>query len=143
MFEKFKNKFLEWMIENLEKKADGQFPICPYAMSARLNNKIKFVDSRDMFKDTTLEDYEIIVYWLGDVIDEEFYKDLIVNLNQQMPNYIYFLSTPSTGYFTKNFTNCIFMQEKQDILNKRNILKKIGYYSNWPEDYYKQITQIL
>jgi hypothetical protein len=129
------------MTDYIERKIDSKFPVCPYAKNARLSSKIKFVDSREKFTDVPLDNFEIIVHWIGESFDKQYYDSLLKSLNKKNKNKLYFLSTTESGYFVKNFTNCVFVQDKNDILDKRNILHKLDYYENWPKEYYKEITE--
>ena len=56
------------------------------------------------------------------------------------PDLLYFTSTRESGHFVKNFTDCVFIQLKGDIMEKRKYLKNTKYYDSWPADYYKLIT---
>lgn len=143
-FEEFTNNFLVWTIEKIEaKKIDG-FPVCPFAKRARLGNQIQFLDGRtDVL--SSLEDfddkkYEIGVCWLGDDVDTALVKPILDQLSEKNPELLYFISTPTSGFFAQNFTNCVFIQLKADIIEKRQALHKTSYYNSWPLDYYNEIT---
>jgi hypothetical protein len=57
------------------------------------------------------------------------------------PDLLYFTSTRDSGHFVKNFTDCVFIQLRGDIMKKRNYLKdNTTYYDNWPDAYYTLIT---
>ena len=145
-FNNFKLEFLNWMTENIEpKQKDVGFSICPYAKKARLQNKIQFIDCSDGDLNKILnfnqKEYDICIVWL---------KDNIKNVNKNLkyfenknPDLLYMLSTKHSGNFVKNFTNCIFIQNKKDIENKRNYLMSLGYYKNWPSSYYEKIINNL
>jgi len=62
-------------------------------------------------------------------------------LSVKNDNLLYFTSTRTSGHFVKNFTDCVFVQRKDDLLEKRTHLKdNTTYYDSWPIDYYKLIT---
>lgn len=142
-FDDFCAKFLEWTEKEIEaKKLDG-FPICPFARKARLQDKIQFLDcttSVQNLRDFDKEKYEIGIAWVDSddqlVTAQEYAKFL----EQMNPDLLYFTSTPHSGEFAKNFTNCIFVQLKQDILDKREYLKTTKYYDSWTPEYFKAIT---
>ena len=142
-FEEFCNSFLKWTEEVIEaKKADG-FPICPFARKARLQNKIQFIDTRSNLNQLRLFDdqvYEIGIAWLGDDIDMDTVEQSIELYRQDNPDLLYFTSSTESGLFAKNFTNCIFIQKRDDIMEKREYLHTTKYYDNWPVWYYKLIT---
>jgi len=136
-FEEFKIKFIEWAISEVEPK------ICPFAKKARLQDKIQFIDCPRGIYGEFLEfnpnRYDIGIAWLGDFTAG--IEDELADLRKHNPDLFYFLSTTDSGYFTKNFTNCVFIQKKDDILEKRDWLKTIGYYENWPDWYYNDICK--
>lgn len=144
-FDDFINKFLQWTEQTIEKPRsdlDNQ-PICPFARKARLQKKIQFIDARDsleQIKTFDKEKFEIGIVWLGDQDNmepvEKFCKDHM-NTN---PDLLLFTSTRGSGHFAKNFTDCVFVQLRKDILSKREFLKTTDYYDNWPDEYYKLIT---
>jgi hypothetical protein len=86
----------------------------------------------------------IAICWLG---DEPIYTQKYINqkLNEfnsdpAHKNLLFFLSNTESGAFAKNFTNCIFVQIKSDIMSRREYLKTTNYYDTWPDEYYKYIT---
>lgn len=143
----FSNKFLEWTEKEIEaKKLDG-FPVCPYARRARLQNKIQFIDSRvqetllDSFLSFDKDQFEIGIAWLGDQDDEymSMVSSILADLSEKNPDLLYFTSTRTSGHFTKNISDCVFIQLKGDILDKREYLHTTKYYDSWPRDYYHSI----
>ena len=141
-FEEFRQAFLKWSEEIIEAKKFDGFPICPYARHARLNDAIQFIDARDNISELTKfnkERYEIGIAWLGDtnIKSAEKFCAYLSELNNDL---LYFTSTPASGYFAKNFTNCVFIQLKGDIMEKRAQLQNTKYYESWPAEYYKAIT---
>ena len=140
-FTEFKDQFLKWTEEVIEaKKLDG-FPICPFARKARLQNKIQFINATTEFLDQIesfdKEQYEIGIAWLGDSVNMKVVEYELDYLRHKHPDLLYFTSTTESGYFAKNFTNCVFIQLHDDIMEKRKYLHKSGYYDSWPEWYYK------
>lgn len=141
-FDEFQKKFLEWTENEIEaKKIDG-FPICPFARKARLQNKIQFIDARDNQMDTyetfDKEHYEIGIAWV-DGCDMSEVEDMCDQLTKKHTDLLYFTSTTTSGHFAKNFTNCVFIQLRGDINEKRKYLHTTKYYDSWPEAYYKSI----
>ena len=144
-FQEFQNKFLEWTETEIEsKKLDG-FPICPFARKARLQNKIQFIDARDNQSDTyetfDKDQYEIGIAWV-DGCDMEQVESVIEQQMQKHEDLLYFTSTTTSGHFAKNFTNCVFIQLRDDLTEKRKYLHTTKYYDSWPIDYYKLITSV-
>ena len=144
-FQEFQNKFLEWTETEIEaKKLDG-FPICPFARKARLQNKIQFIDARDNQSDTyetfDKDQYEIGIAWV-DGCDMDEVESVIEQQMQKHEDLLYFTSTTTSGHFAKNFTNCVFIQLRDDLTEKRKYLHTTKYYDSWPLDYYKLITSV-
>tara|TARA_B100001248_G_scaffold262661_1_gene260512 strand:- start:12951 stop:13433 length:483 start_codon:yes stop_codon:yes gene_type:complete len=143
-FNQFSEKFLKWTEEVIESKKIDGFPICPFARKARLTDKIQFIDARDNIEESLLtfdpKDKEIGIAWLGDLDDVSGVEKITEKIMKEHPNLLCFTSTRSSGAFAKNFTDCVFIQIKSDILEKRKWLKTTDYYNSWPIDYYKLIT---
>ena len=143
-FNQFSEKFLKWTEEVIESKKIDGFPICPFARKARLTDKIQFIDARENIEEALLtfdpKDKEIGIAWLGDLDDISGVEKITEKIMKEHPNLLCFTSTRSSGAFAKNFTDCVFIQIKSDILEKRKWLKTTDYYNSWPIDYYKLIT---
>jgi len=143
-FEQFQDEFLKWTIEKIEAKKEDGFPICPFARKARLQNKIQFINAlsdRSVQLETfDKTNYEIGIAWLGDVCDMSLVEIELETLRKKHPDLLYFTSSTTSGHFAKNFTNCVFIQLYDDIMEKRKYLHSTKYYDSWPEDYYKLIT---
>ena len=144
-FQEFQNKFLDWTENEIEaKKLDG-FPICPFARKARLQNKIQFIDARDN-KESSYETFDKEIYEIGiawvDGCDMHQVENTIEQRMQKHNDLLYFTSTTTSGHFAKNFTNCVFIQLRDDLTEKRKYLHTTKYYDSWPLDYYKLITSV-
>jgi len=143
-FEEFQELFLKWTEEVIEAKKGDGFPICPFARRARLQNKIQFInalsDTSDQLETFDKENYEIGIAWLGDIRDMTLVEIELESLRKKYPDLLYFTSSTTSGYFAKNFTNCVFIQLHDDIMEKRKYLHSTKYYESWPEEYYKLIT---
>jgi len=136
-------KFLEWTENVIEQKKDDGFAICPFAKKARLDNKIQFIDctiATSELLEFDKEKYEIGIAWLGDDVNMAIIDEVLELYKAENPDLLYFTSTIDSGYFAKNFTNCVFIQLRGDIDNRREQLHKTKYYDSWPEHYYKIIT---
>lgn len=142
-FETFQMKFLEWTEKSVESKKSDGFSVCPYAKKARLENKIQFINAvsntTDQLQSFDKEKFEIGIAWLGDNTDMKTVEYELEILRQKNPDLLYFTSTPDSGYFVQNFTNCVFIQLQQDIMHRRQQLHTTKYYDSWPEYYYKLI----
>lgn len=142
-FEEFQEAFTKWSIDEIEaKKIDG-WPVCPYAKQARVQNKIQFIDASidpAEIRKFDSENFEIGIAWLDGADNLKGAVNLCKYLSEVNPHLLYFKSTPESGFFTKNVSNCIFIQLKGDILEKREHLLTTTYYDSWPAEYFEEIT---
>jgi hypothetical protein len=140
-FETFKTQFLEWVQDKIEPTRGNGYPICPFARKARLQDRIQFINAPrgiyGEFLEFDEENYDIGIAWLGEFTSG--IEDELEDLRKLNPHLLYFLSTPQSGHFVKNFTNCVLIQKKDDIEIKRQVLLDTTYYDDWPKDYYKEI----
>jgi hypothetical protein len=140
-FETFKTQFLEWVQAKIEPTRGNGYPICPFARKARLQDRIQFINAPrgifGEFLEFDEENYDIGIAWLGEFTSGIEHE--LADLKKANPHLLYFLSTPQSGHFAKNFTNCVLIQKKDDIEIKRQVLLDTTYYDDWPEDYYKEI----
>jgi hypothetical protein len=91
-----------------------------------------------------LKKYMIAICWLGDepIYTQKYINQKLEEFNTDPAhkNLLFFLSNTESGAFAKNFTNCIFVQIKSDIMSRREYLKTTKYYENWTPEYFKYIT---
>jgi len=141
--DEFQIKFLKFYEEAVEPLKDDGYPICPYAKSARIKKALQFIDTREDI--TAMESFDHVKYqmaicWLGDVDDMSSIEKTCEELREKHSHLLYFTSTRTSGNFVKNFTDCVFIQRKSDLLEKRKHLhENTTYYDSWPVDYYNMI----
>lgn len=142
-YEEFQLNFIKWIKEKIEPMQNNGFAICPYAQTARIKNKIQFIKinnkNYEEFSQFDPKKYDIGIFWLEDNLEN--IEELLTNLKNKNKDKLYFLSTVDSGFFVKNFTNCILVQKKDLILKKRKLLHKTDYYKNWPIEYYNKIVE--
>ena len=142
--DEFQIKFLKFAEESVEPLKDDGYPVCPYAKSARIKKALQFVDARDNVLALESFDhvkYQMAICWLGDVDDMSSIEKTCEELREKHSHLLYFTSTRTSGNFVKNFTDCVFIQRKSDLLEKRKHLhENTTYYDSWPVDYYNLIT---
>tara|TARA_B100000929_G_scaffold290774_1_gene285857 strand:- start:1141 stop:1584 length:444 start_codon:yes stop_codon:yes gene_type:complete len=141
--DEFQIKFLKFAEESVEPLKDDGYPVCPYAKSARIKKALQFVDARDNVLALESFDhvkYQMAICWLGDVDDMSSIEKTCEELREKHSHLLYFTSTRTSGNFVKNFTDCVFIQRKSDLLEKRKHLhENTTYYDSWPVDYYNLI----
>ena len=141
--DEFQIKFLKFAEESVEPLKDDGYPVCPYAKSARIKKALQFIDARDNVLALESFDhvkYQMAIAWLGDVDDMSSIEKTCEELREKHSHLLYFTSTRTSGNFVKNFTDCVFIQRKSDLLEKRKHLhENTTYYDSWPVDYYNLI----
>jgi|TARA_R110002050_G_scaffold91533_7_gene192093 hypothetical protein len=140
-FEQFKKDFTDWMIDQLEVNKEDGYPTCPYARTARVQDKLQFIDCSGSNPDAMLEFDPRVkmvgVCWFGDDVDLD-----TINLEQMKelnPDLMYLQSTKTSGHFVQNISNVILIQIRSELLRRRASLHKSSYYDSWPAEYYKEI----
>jgi len=140
-FEQFKKDFTDWMIDQLEVNKEDGYPTCPYARTARVQDKLQFIDCSGSNTDAMLEFDPRVkmvgVCWFGDDVDLD-----TINLEQMKelnPDLMYLQSTKTSGHFVQNISNVILIQIRSELLRRRASLHKSSYYDSWPAEYYKEI----
>ena len=69
--------------------------------------------------------------WLGDRDDMEPVEKFCEDHMNDNPDLLLYTSTRGSGHFAKNFTDCVFVQLRKDILSKGICFCRINlsYYS--------------
>lgn len=148
-----KDQIIKWMQEFVEvpHPALGNFPPCPYARQARIQNKIEIVHSaHDLLIATIeqslslLEEKDVIVIWFDHIqISADNLSSLIDTYNKDllMPrNYVVLEDHPNNPEVLNgvkmNFGQCgLLLLSKLDVLNNAsNALCSKGYYDHWPKE---------
>jgi len=140
-FQQFKKDFTDWMIDQLEVNKEDGYPTCPYARTARVQDKLQFIDCSGSNPDAMLEFDPRVkmvgVCWFGDDVDLD-----TINLEQMKElnsDLMYLQSTKTSGHFVQNISNVILIQIRSELLRRRASLHKSSYYDSWPAEYYKEI----
>ena len=147
---------LSWSIEHIEKK-HGQFPICPYAKQARLNNEIKIVEvekAEDFLREVIRQAgglhqnrLKLIVIACSDMeMTPDTLHDYVHALNHvYVPLNTYLMPSypedeaedfmdgdwePDNEFFM------VLIQPFKELEDASAALDKIGYYNNWSQEYY-------
>jgi len=140
-FEQFQKDFLEWVITKVEPLKDDGYPVCPYAKTARVQNKLQFIDCSGPNPEAMLEFDPRIkmvgVCYFGDEIDLDTID--LTTIKELNPDLMYFKSTKTSGHFVKNIYDLILIQIRPELLRRRASLHKTSYYDSWPAEYYKRI----
>ena len=156
---------LQWSEYYLEPKNKhlGDVPVCPYAKQARLKNTYRILECHNFanFQDTIIEgaklvkdpDIQIVMVGCDDIgytVDE--FDSVVDILNRVLvPQDVYIMGSHphdeeedepveflETGDWQPDNEFMMALIQKYDELEKASDnLRKTGYYSHWPRDYYE------
>ena len=156
---------LQWSEYFLEPKNKhlGDVPVCPYAKQARLKKTYRILECHNFanFQDTIIEgaklvkdpNIQIVIVGCDDIgytVDE--FDSVIDILNRVMvPQDVYLMGSHphdeeedepveflETGDWQPDNEVMMALIQKYDELEKASDnLRKTGYYSHWPRDYYE------
>lgn len=116
------------------------FSICPFAKKA--NYKILQLDIDALYP---IDGFDVVIYILEES-DLETIQWWVEFYNKKYPDWMFFEDCASydtyiNGIKTNNGKhNLILGQPKEELLKFREALKKTSYYSNWSDEYYKEIV---
>ena len=156
---------LQWSEYYLEPKNKhlGDVPVCPYAKQARLKKNYRILECHNFanFQDTIIEgaklvkdpDIQIVMVGCDDIgytVDE--FDSVVDILNRVLvPQDVYIMGSHphdeeedepveflETGDWQPDNEFMMALIQKYDELEKASDnLRKTGYYSHWPRDYYE------
>ena len=156
---------LQWSEYYLEPKNKhlGDVPVCPYAKQARLKKTYRILECHNFanFQDTIIEgaklakdpDIQIVMVGCDDIgytVDE--FDSVVDILNRVLvPQDVYIMGSHphdeeedepveflETGDWQPDNEFMMALIQKYDELEKASDnLRKTGYYSHWPRDYYE------
>ena len=156
---------LQWSKYYLEPKNKhlGDVPVCPYAKQARLKKTYRILECHNFanFQDTIIEgaklvkdpDIQIVMVGCDDIgytVDE--FDSVVDILNRVLvPQDVYIMGSHphdeeedepveflETGDWQPDNEFMMALIQKYDELEKAgDNLRKTGYYSHWPRDYYE------
>ena len=156
---------LTWSEKYLEPKNEhlGDVPVCPYAKQARLRKTYRILECHNFakFQDTIIEgaklakdpDIQIVIVGCDDVgYTPEELNSVIDVLNRVMvPNDIYLMCShpydeeeeepveflDTEEWVPENAFMMVLIQKFDELEKASDNLRKTGYYSHWPSDYYE------
>jgi hypothetical protein len=123
-------------------KTSNGWPICPYARRALIKNRLKIFEYDPASVDEVVAlfraDTNTFKVWV--LIGSDDVEKQAVKLNQLYDDiwWLYDFAAASLeidGVQTGNKKyDIILMQDKVELVDKSNVLKSSGYYSNWSEE---------
>ena len=156
---------LQWSEYYLEPKNKhlGNVPVCPYAKQARLKKTYRILECHNFanFQDTIIEgaklvkdpDIQIVMVGCDDIgyTVDEFYSVVEILYRVMVPQDVYIMGSHphdededepveflDTGDWRPDNEFMMALIQKYDELEKASDnLRKTGYYSHWPRDYYE------
>lgn len=158
MTTEFEAYMKEWILNDLSSPiaALNNFSKCPYAKTAFLENKVRFVDGsanlpavvEKVVAHWNDQPTEVVVIHLGNSISSDDIETTVDALNQQyMPEDFIFLDDHVENeermhdvVFNNGKYNVLFLQQKSKLDLAAKKLEKLGYYKNWTKEYYDEVV---
>ena len=156
---------LEWSEKYLEPKNKhlGDVPVCPYARMARLKKTYRIIESTEItqFKDNILKGIElakdpevqIVIVACDDIGYEPEELDSVIDILNRVlvPQDIYLMGShpwddeedepveflETDDWQPDNAFMMVLIQKFDELEKASDNLRKNGYYSSWPNDYYQ------
>lgn len=148
-------KFIkEWIATTLNTPhaVFNDLPACPYARTALLNNKVKFLHCARPDWTEVIAAWdgkaEVLVVMVHDEMEVPAFHALMEEGNAAMkeagligledhPDYVEKVG----GVMLNNGRYQLILIQKEAALEKaRAHLERLGYYRQWPDDYYEEVT---
>ena len=132
------NKSLYKWIAKISSQEFG--PACPYALKALIDNQVILIDDGNNIPDQIPLDDGISVCVVPRIgIDYEDLGKICKYYNEIFPDYIFLDTHPDEkltlrGQKTVWEYPAIIIQKKEELLEARSHLRKIGFYKNWDKD---------
>lgn len=155
MTTEFETYMGEWILNDLSTPiaALNNFPKCPYAKTAYLENKIKFYEINNTNEIHTIvanwdEELDVGVIKLPDSVNNRDIIKLVDNMNElYMDEDFVFLDDHVDNpermgdiVFNNGKYNVLFLQRKSKLNIAAQKLEKLGYYKNWTKEYHDEVV---
>jgi hypothetical protein len=127
----------------------GNWPPCPYARQARINNRIAFVGADAHQISDSVGKYEyllqnhdvVVMYFDHTTISSDYLQQQVHEINRKiMPEDLVILedhpdATETINGVTMNFGMCglVILQRLSDLNRASDQLRSKGYYNHWAE----------
>lgn len=118
----------------------GGFSVCPFASTAKI--KIIECQSKDI---EPINGFDVIFYVVEEWFDLQSIQYWVNFYNKLYPEYIFLedhanYNTFINGIQTNNGKYNLILAQKRDKLRKhRRILRDLGYYAHWNDEYLREI----
>jgi len=144
------NMIEKWILETLSKpnKIFNNLPPCPFAKKSWLDGRVKIIfDTNVDFTPILRDEYDLFIFSPTDLSEDSF-EHVVVKLREELGDeYVVLDDHPNHSEevdgFSLNFGYpLIFIQARKKLNEAREELKRMGYYKNWDEEYYKEVTEL-
>lgn len=145
-----------WITESLSKPEPllNNLPSCPFAKTALIDNKIRFVISNNYLEDIDSlfanwdSSFDVVVLVCQNDIDpEKFISDMQSVNSRYVPlgfgcleDHIAVPETLGNIVFNNGKYNLILCQPLEKLNNASEYLQSKGYYKNWSRDYFDAVV---
>ena len=130
---------------SFKSKILNNYSVCPFAKSSKY--KIFEVNFKDINLDLIQHKCDVILFVIKEKISINKLKHKCKVLNKKYRNFVFLPDHKNSQTFIKKIStgngkhNIILCQNKKELNNARNVLKKTNYYKNWSKDYLKEIMR--
>ena len=143
---------IQWAERVSEPLAENNgWPMCPYARKAIVNKTVKVWTADDYYDLELIAQTFEIKPWAVEVVifnTAEFIEEYAVQLNQDQSTLTALADDPNqpgdiAGHNPSNGKYpLIILQDRQDLLSKRQSLKDTNYYSTWAKWYKDYVLNV-
>ena len=153
-----RSSLLEWIVDFVEQPNSllGDWPPCPYARKARLDNKFKilFDYSKDFadsiaYSKLLLETNDVVIVCFDHTqINADDVQQLVISNNKSLmqEDYVILEDHPDAAEFVNglnmNFGKCglLLIQQLSKLTTASDQLQTKGYYNHWDKKSYQEVV---
>ena len=153
----FQQTITDWILNELSTPVPllNNLPKCPYAKKAALDGKLLFYEHcddidklvNDIISVWNDESTEVAIINLGN-ISSDMLENHAKRLNKRYPDFLFLddhtevVEKIEDVDFSNGEYNILLCQKREKVEIARKILKRKGYYKNWPKEYYDSVTSL-
>lgn len=144
------NHVNEWVKYVSTTKTSNDWLICPHAAKVLNGDRLKIIsyveEKIPEIVENFLSDRKNFKVWVLHCPNADL-KQICNDLNEKYKDIVFLYDfADASGYIDNTPTgnrkyDVILMQEKEELNKLSTVLQKMGYYSNWSDDYYNEIVK--
>ena len=145
------NQLENWILDFLSKPnpAFDNLPPCPYAKKAWVDGNVEIKQFENFSKfhdDLSNLTKEVVIYYFKDTVLPTCtdLEKIAEEYNKKYPKLLFYDEHPDSieevsGVHINSGVCALIVQDRKDLLEKREELKKTGYYDKWSSDMKERI----